>query len=143
MTNIHFTTRYTRTAIVCLSLFSILGACSANNGYYDAKGNYISSRSSYNTNDDRTGRTHHEDTTHTDDDDHSEYSHYDHRGYYDRNGDYITKKNGLNVPENMFPPRGMCRVWFANRRVSEQPDIESCKGLTSRVPSGAYVIYGG
>ena len=51
--------------------------------------------------------------------------------------------SGLTVPKDMFPPRGMCRVWFVQSTPFEQPDIESCNDIKSRVPAGAYVIYGG
>lgn len=147
MTNIHFISKRTLTVIACLSLSSMLAACGANNGYYDAKGNYISSESPYNAEQDlhytNPGRTHNEYSAQDDDDNHSEYGRYDRRGYYDRNGDYITTDDGLSVPENMLPPRGMCRVWFARRRASEQPAVESCSSIKSRVSAGAYVIYGG
>lgn len=143
MTNIHFTTKRTLTAIACLSLVSMLAACGANNGYYDAKGNYISSESPYNAKKGHAGRNHNEYSAQDDEDHYSDRSHYDRRGYYDRNGDYITTDDGLNVPENMFPARGMCRVWFTDRQPSNQPAVESCNSIKSRVPAGAYVIYGG
>jgi hypothetical protein len=49
----------------------------------------------------------------------------------------------MNDHSCMFPPRGMCRVWFTKRAPANQPAIESCNGIKSRVPAGAYVIYGG
>ena len=68
---------------------------------------------------------------------------YDRAGYYNQDGSYIGVHSDFAVPPDMFPARGMCRVWFPDRRPVNQPDIESCDGIKSRVPVGAYVIYGG
>lgn len=68
---------------------------------------------------------------------------YDRPGYYDYNGYYIASESGPEIPGRYFPPRGMCRVWFTDRPVSEEPPVESCQGIQSRVPAGAYVVYGG
>jgi hypothetical protein len=68
---------------------------------------------------------------------------YSRPGYYDYNGYYITGDNGPSVPHNLLPPRGLCRVWFTDRPEDRQPPVESCQGIQSRVPVGAYVIYGG
>jgi len=64
-------------------------------------------------------------------------------GYYDHNGYYIAADSGPRIPEGYFPPRGMCRIWFTDRPAGAQPGIESCAGIRSRVPEGAYVVYGG
>ncbi|MBI3630739.1 MAG: hypothetical protein HY221_00140 [Candidatus Sungbacteria bacterium] len=68
---------------------------------------------------------------------------YDRPGYYDYNGYYLSQNNSLNVPRNMFPPHGMCRIWFPDRGREEQASLESCEGIQHRVPVGAYVVYGG
>lgn len=68
---------------------------------------------------------------------------YNHRGYYDYYGNYITLDNNVGIPQEMMPPPGMCRVWLPNREASRQPGIDNCEGIRSRVPIGAYVIYGG
>ncbi len=139
-------------SLVCLSLVSLLSACATPDaGYYDANGNWIANnpnnanhshaplpggtRNSQNSdyyNDHPVSTT----TTVT------TYN-YDHRGYYDDNGYYLASEEGPNVPQDMFPLRGMCRVWFEDRTVDNQPAIESCKGIKSQVPAGAYAIYGG
>lgn len=64
-------------------------------------------------------------------------------GYYDNNGYYIARESGPVIPPGMFPPRGMCRVWFPERSARYQPPLESCAGIDARVPDGAYVVYGG
>ena len=121
----------------CVSLISLLAACGTpNGGYYDHNGNYIATDTPHNM----------QTNTHAplpggvnDDEDYR----YTRRGYYDYNGYYIPTDSGLSVPANMFPPRGMCRVWFTDRAAVDQPPIESCVGIRARVPAGAYVIYGG
>lgn len=123
------------------ALLSLLSACGTPDaGYYDANGNYIPNNP-YN-------RNAHDHAplpggTHQPYDERAVTYHYDRPGYYDRNGYYIARDKGPTVSEDMFPPRGMCRVWFPERAVIDQPGIESCNGIQSRVPAGAYVIYGG
>jgi hypothetical protein len=132
--------------MACVSLATLLTACGVpSDGYYDANGNYIATDTPHNM----SKRAHaplpggtyaptpYDNRAHYDDD------RYDRAGYYDRNGYYIARDGGLNVPESMFPPRGMCRVWFVERAVAAQPPVESCAGIRTRVPAGAYVIFGG
>lgn len=132
--------------VACLSTVLLTACGMPEQGYYDANGNYIPQTNithdaqrnmapnpSANTGDyyadRRNGR-------------YDEPANYKRRGYYDYNGYYVTVDNSA-VPVDMFPPRGMCRVWFVERSVENQPAIESCNGIRSRVPVGAYVIYGG
>ncbi len=144
MTHIHFSGTRCLALLACVSMASLLAACDTpNGGYYDANGNYVATDTPYNAKrahapmpggnpDYRADRA----AAYND-------NHYNRRGYYDYNGYYMAKDSGLNVPADMFPPRGMCRVWFTDRALSDQPGIESCDDIRSRVPSGAYVIYGG
>ncbi len=133
--------------LACISLVSLLTACGPSNGYYDSHGNFIPAETTpknARNNMDYAHPDHDSYQNSWDYDDHyAAHVHYDRRGYYDRNGDYVVGYSDHNVPENMFPPRGMCRVWFTERSPSDQPAIESCDGIKSRVPAGAYVIYGG
>lgn len=136
------------TSLACLCSLSLLTACGAQDGYYDTNGNYVAppnattdvhrrhSPSPGGSSDDYYGRRHHDRY------DNGTYA-YERRGYYDYDGYYIDRDDHLNAPESMFPPRGMCRVWFTDRVPSKQPGIESCDGIRTRVPDGAYVIYGG
>ena len=141
-------------SIFCLSLVVLLSACATpSDGYYDTNGNWIAANP---TKANRAhaplpGGTH--DTRYDDpnfDNNHAvsttvtttTYS-YDRAGYYNRDGSYIGTNSTFTVPPDMFPPRGMCRVWFSDRTPDNQPSIESCDGIKSRVPAGAYVIYGG
>jgi len=130
----------TLSTLVCVSLVSLLSACGTpSDGYYDTNGNWI-------PNNPHTGANHAPLPGGTYDADYDSnvpaYT-YTRRGYYDYNGYYIAKDGGLSVPPEMFPPRGMCRVWFTERDAAHQPPIESCNGIRARVPAGAYVIYGG
>lgn len=139
-----------RTTFLCLSFITAMTAC-APAGYYDSNGEYRSygKSDSYRHNTamgstppsnayydrtyyDNSGR----DVTTT-------TVTYSRPGYYDQNGYYISERDGPRVPEDFFPPRGMCRIWIANRSMDDQPAIESCRGISNRVPAGAYVIYGG
>lgn len=145
----------TFTSVVCVSMLALLSACSPQpDGYYDANGNWIATgvvnpkvaqdhapfpggvydaRANYYENTPPAYTT----TTVT-------YN-YDRAGYYAPDGTYIGPDyvSAVPVPTDMFPPRGMCRVWFSNRAPDDQPAIESCSGIRTRVPAGAYVIYGG
>lgn len=135
-----------RKSLASLFLLSMLSACgSPDGGYYDNNGNWIANNPyAHRDHPPLPGGTRNERT---------EYSsprtttvttyHYDRRGYYDRNGYYMARDSGLTVADDMFPPRGMCRVWFPDRAPIDQPGIESCTGIQNRVPAGAYVIYGG
>lgn len=133
------------TALACISLLALSACGTPDNGYYDANGNWIpynrynreahnhsplpgGTRSEY-IDDSATTTV----TTYT----------YDRPGYYDYNGYYVARDTGFGVPADMFPPRGMCRVWFPERVPGRQPAIETCNNINLRVPAGAYVIYGG
>jgi len=122
--------------IACLSLASLVSAC-APAGYYDSNGEYRSYGKSDSFRHDKpiAGTP----TTQADPEDVT----YSRAGYYDRNGYYIAADSGPHVPDSFLPPRGMCRVWFTDRPIESQPPVESCNGIRSRVPAGAYVIYGG
>lgn len=138
----------TLTSLACVSLISLLAAC-GDNQRYDANGNYMAPPNATT----EAQRTHSPSPGHSSDDYYGDRNHgryadgapytYDRRGYYDNNGYYVTNDSGLNVPQDMFPPRGMCRVWFTDRSPANQPAVESCNNIKSRVPAGAYVIYGG
>ncbi len=132
------------TFLACLALLS---ACATpDSGYYDANGNWIP-YNRYNqeahAHSPLPGGTHppyaedNRDTVTTV----TTYS-YDRPGYYDYNGYYIANRGNL-VPRNMFPPRGMCRVWDPQRDADDQAPVESCSDISYRVPAGSYVIYGG
>ena len=120
--------------LACVSIATLLSACGqASDGYYDANGRYMyyttENRSAYNH-----GPLNEASMPYT----------YDRRGYYEYDGRYIEQAEYTpNVPKNMFPPRGMCRVWFTDRPLRNQPPVESCNTIRTRVPAGAYVIYGG
>lgn len=126
-------------SIACLSLLALLAACGeSSEGYYDSNGRYI-----YNSTNGATPFEH--DVTLRD---HMRNENrrdaYNRRGYYDYDGNYSTTYNdGLSAPNDMFPARGLCRVWFVDREPSRQPNVESCVNIKQRVPAGAYIIYGG
>jgi len=142
MSNSNFTSTRISAALICASFLSLLAACATpDNGYYDTNGNWIPNNPYNSQNHTRAplpGGTHD-----YRDDRYDRVERYDRAGYYDRNGYYIARDGGPAVPEDMFPPRGMCRVWFIERPAIDQPKIESCDDIRSRVPVGAYVIYGG
>ena len=136
--------------IACLSLVALLAGCATpSDGYYDANGNWVP----YNRYNEEAhehsplpGGTYEPSagtpppvayTTTT-----TTYT-YSRPGYYDYNGAYVTASDAPSVPQDMFPPRGMCRVWLPNRAPDDEPAIEPCDGINHRVPVGAYVIYGG
>ena len=142
----------TVSSLVCISLVSLLSACGTpDDGYYDHAGNWIAN------NPNNANRSHAPLPGGTRNSQDSAYDNdypatttttvttynYDRRGYYDDNGNYIGRNSDFTVPQELFPPRGMCRVWFTDREVDDQPGIESCKGIKSHVLAGAYVIYGG
>ncbi len=149
MNTIRFSTTRTLTLLACASL---LTACGAGKGYYDNKGNFIAGETPYGTTQARhePGRKVNDNSDQIREYDSSAHGNYapyrttyERSGFYDHNGDYSISDNPINVPQNMFPQRGMCRVWFTNRVPANQPAIESCDAIKSRVPAGAYVIYGG
>lgn len=125
-------------ALACLSLVALLAACGQSDGYYDANGDYR-----YRT-DNSSPPFEHDVTLRDHARNDSRARAYDRRGYYDFNGNYVDRyEDGMSVPASMFPPRGMCRVWFVDRDLADQPPITRCNGIRTRVPAGAYVIYGG
>ena len=128
--------------ITSLPLLALLAACGAQEGYYDANGNWVAPANA--TTD--AQRRHSPDPGrpgYYNDNYQPRVVKYDRPGYYDYNGYYVTVDDSVAVPQNMLPPRGMCRVWLPNRLPERQPRIESCDGIQGRVPQGAYVIYGG
>lgn len=71
-------------------------------------------------------------------------TYYDRAGYYDAMGNFVVAKQGApRVPHSMWPKRGWCRIWYPGTAAIDQPPIEACDGINTRVPDGAYVIYGG
>jgi len=125
--------KHLRTSITLLTMTALLAACGVpSDGYYAEDGTFIS----YN-------RDHRSSYNHTPEPAAANAYRYDRRGYYDYSGRYITQEDNFNVPAEMFPAAGMCRVWFTDRELSNQPPVESCDGIRTRVPAGAYVIYGG
>ena len=68
---------------------------------------------------------------------------YNHVGFYDRNGNYTTVARGPHIPRSYIPPRGTCRIWYTDVAPADQPGVESCVGIASRLPDGAFVVYGG
>ena len=141
--------------LASVSMLAMLAACGHSaDGYYDANGRYqyynSSADSSYIPDTmprDRArndGRRYGNDITQHDRDS-AAYHHanrhegtysYDRRGYYDFNGNYMDEnQDSLSVPAKMFPPRGMCRVWFTDRMNNEQPRAESCNRINERVPA--------
>ncbi|MDX2073773.1 MAG: hypothetical protein SFX19_05335 [Alphaproteobacteria bacterium] len=140
MTNLYSSYRRNLKLLPFISLLSFLAACGTpDGGYYDANGNWIATDTIHKPHAPLPGGTRDYNAAK----DRYDHTKYDRPGYYDRNGYYISRDDGFNVPENMFPQRGMCRVWFTERPASEQPPVESCNGIKSRVPAGAYIIFGG
>lgn len=144
----------TTTSLICLSTLSLLTACGMgmpDDGSYDTNGNYLPPRNA--TTDAQrngapnpsanTGSSYSDYHSGAQDKKHNGHNYnYDRRGYYDADGHYY-KMLDLEAPDGMMPPRGMCRVWFPDRVPSQQPDMESCGKMRTRVPAGAYMIYGG
>lgn len=127
------------TLATCVSAAALLSACGTpNGGYYDANGNYNPTGSPYTIKEDKHSPLPGGVRPYDD-----ENFRYRRAGYYDYNGYYLDRSTNMRVPESMLPPRGMCRVWFIERVAADQPGIESCDGIYSRVPVGAYVIFGG
>jgi hypothetical protein len=154
----------TSTSLACVSLLTLLSACAAQpDGYYDANGSWVTTGGVANPkvaqdhapmpggpyNEYNNGHTVYNDGYATAPTAYSTTTtyHYDRAGYYAPDGTYVgadyTSAMVVPVPTDMFPPHGMCRVWFSSRAPNDQPAIESCDGIRARVPAGAYVIYGG
>jgi hypothetical protein len=58
-----------------------------------------------------------------------------------RQRDYHTDRHA-HVPAGHMPPRGQCRIWYADRPPGHQPPPGDCRKLERRVPSGARLVYG-
>lgn len=126
--------------MACMPLAILLSACVPSDVYYDDNGNYVPPPNATT----QAQRIHAPNPgMDRNDSYYSRHYSYDRAGYYDSNGYIIEEDDSLNIPGGMLPPRGMCRVWFADRSLKNQPRIESCGGIKQRVPTGAYVIYGG
>lgn len=131
--------------IACLSLVAVMTSCTPS-GYYDSNGEYRAYGKSdsyrYNKPMAGTGRnySYHENSARMNRD--TDFT-YTRAGYYDHNGYYIDNEDRPQISNEYYPPRGMCRVWFIDRRADDQPSVESCSGIRDRVPGNAYVIYGG
>jgi hypothetical protein len=140
--------------LACLTALATMTACS-DNGYYDSRGNYhYDNGGYYNDAGNWSGETYYGNNYYTDmsarrgdsakvigynralDRDKIVYKRV---GFYDYRGRYVT--SAPRVAREYYPPRGMCRVWYADRPYDDQPDIVSCSGLV--VPEDTYVIYGG
>lgn len=151
-----------KATIACLSIVAALAACGPSQGYYDSLGNYHQgspesaksasvdsgfSGDSYNSNNFYTDATARRGDSKrvVDYDSKRDLDRivYKRAGYYDYNGRYIPSERAPYASHAYYPPRGMCRVWFADREPEEQPPVESCSRIQYRVPYGAYVVYGG
>lgn len=128
----------------CLSLTAALAACGPS-GHYDENGSYMtpSEAQHYHDASDRSYDMQDRGYVSTDSGTYPVVPVYGQRGYYDYYGNYVTMDTNVGIPQNMMPPPGLCRVWMPDRDISRQPGIESCSGIKTRVPMGAYVIYGG
>lgn len=134
--------------MACVPLVLLAAACEPTEGYRDKNGNYMPANPYGNERINQVSN--------------AEYTAYpgvvppkparkriityvfDQPGYYNPEGVLVTAvQSGFEVPQNMLPPRGQCRVWLPKRNAYDQPAIESCAGIEQRVPDGAYIIYGG
>lgn len=130
--------------VACASLATLLSACGTpHNGYYDEYGRYVPPTGTETDLDRANETSNYYQRKYRQVSDEYEAPAYTRAGYYDYRGYYIPREGAFSVPANMFPPRGMCRVWFPDRSPAYQPAVESCDGISYRVPAGAYVIYGG
>jgi hypothetical protein len=123
-------------AIACVAT---LTACYSNGGYYDANSNWVAPAT-------QQGRSSASGTTaeyHFE----NSYPHrvvqYDRPGIYDTHGNWVAVADTIRIPRDMFPARGMCRVWHPRRDPAQQPAPVKCREARQQVPSGALVIYGG
>lgn len=134
--------------LTSLSAVLLLGACGVpqDKGYYNENGRFVRTDTPHNM----TKREHVAREV-FDNDDHANRNDYNNNErnrdrYYDRQG-YSVEDRGMSgnivVPASMVPPRGMCRVWFTSRVATDQPSPEPCNNIKSRVPVGAFVVYGG
>jgi hypothetical protein len=122
-------------------LLLLISACSTpDGGYYDANGNWIAYNrySKGSVHPPLPGGPHKPEQL----DRYGPHT-YMNRGFYDENADYFSSVDGLNIPEDMFPEIGMCRVWFPERGPEYQPPIKPCKEIKSPIPAGSYVVSGG
>ncbi|GEM_PF-3077413 len=136
--------------ITGLSVVSLLAACGPSGGYYDANGNYVSSGpADYPSQERYSAHPPRDNDFYANrpyaDDRYPEYAAPYDKTPYHTNTPYSdpVRNNSIVVPENMVPPAGMCRVWFTQRPAAHQPKVESCDNIRTRLPRGAYVIYGG
>ncbi len=124
--------------LVCLPLAILVSAC--NNSRYEASSNMEPNPSP-------ASHTHPSDESQT-----RYYGSDDQRHVFEtttttynynpgESSDYI-KEDVSYIPHDMFPPRGMCRVWLPNVPPEKQPRVESCVGIRERAPDDAYIIYG-
>lgn len=130
--------------LAVLSLLTLLAACgSHNNGYYAADGTYVKPHEGAFSNDINERRSNYDQTVTAAQQNAAARYAFERRGYYDYYGNYIVLDSSLGVPPAMFPPAGMCRVWFPDRPLTTQPRVEACTNIQDRAPAGTYVIYGG
>jgi hypothetical protein len=47
------------------------------------------------------------------------------------------------VPPGHYPRPGECRLWYPGRPPGQQPRAVPCESLHGRVPSGAFILFGG
>jgi len=133
------------TVLRCVSVASLLSACAAPyGGYYDANGDYVAYENKETRDYEPTPGGHNNPRY---DDSRPTYTTTtiyadDHPGHYDYYGNYIPEDETFEIPPDMYPPHGMCRVWFMNRLPDHQPPVESCVDIRARTPAGAYVVYG-
>lgn len=142
-----FPSQFFLISLACAAL-TVVSACSSEPtaGYYDSNGRYVP----YNPQN-RNAAIHAPNSAAMRDGEEETYNvyrtrvvrPYDRTGFYDYNGFYIALDGGLEIPQDMFPPEGMCRIWFLNRPYDKEPQPESCTGIQSRVPRGAYIVYSG
>ncbi len=100
--------------IACLCFLSVIAACTPA-GYYDSNGQYRSYGQS-----DSFRHEHALAGT----PDANVYSEDRRPDYYEHDSGYIEENSGLNIPKAYLPPHGMCRVWFADRPLRNQPAVE-------------------
>lgn len=129
--------RYSKLILSLFVLFTLADCSAPERGHYDANGMWVPASNATT----EAQRIHSPDSASMTPPNYE----YDNNGYYHSRKYYSGADNGyaFSVPMDYLPPRGMCRVWFMNRTPEHQPSIESCEGIHSRMPAGAYVIYGG
>lgn len=48
--------------------------------------------------------------------------------------------NVVVVPAGHMPPTGMCRIWYPDRSIAQQPAPGDCNALRESIPEGAYLV---